>query len=64
MDAYSSTKKRAICAHELGHMLGLNHTYYSSPKTLMYYEGSSVYYDSWGIYTPQSNDISDLNLIY
>lgn len=64
MDSYTATKKLAICTHEFGHILGLAHNTYTSPRTLMYERGSGVYYDQWGISTPQTNDISDLNSIY
>jgi hypothetical protein len=64
MDAYSSAKRKAIATHELGHGLGLSHNTYTSPQTLMYEGGSSVYYDSWGISNATSTDIADLNSIY
>jgi predicted Zn-dependent protease len=64
MDNYTPEKRKAITTHELGHILGLSHNTYTSPHTLMYEGGSSVYYDQWGISSPQGNDIADLNLIY
>ena len=64
MDGFSNTKRRAIIAHEVGHILGLAHYNSSSPRSLMYYAGSSVYFDDWGIYSPQAFDVSELGLIY
>lgn len=64
MDYFTPNKIKAIITHELGHVMGLAHNTYTSPRTLMYEAGSSVYYDSWGISTPQSNDIADLNVLY
>jgi hypothetical protein len=64
MDNYTPEKRKAIITHELGHVLGLSHNTYTSPRTLMYEGGSGVYFDQWGISSPQSNDIADINLIY
>ena len=64
MDGYTPGKRKAIITHELGHVLGLSHNTYTSPRTLMYAGGSSVYYDEWGISSPQSYDVADLVLIY
>lgn len=61
MDTYSARKKRAICAHEWGHILGLAHR---SGKVLMNWEGSGTYFDQWGIFYPTTDDKNDLNVIY
>ena len=64
MDSYSITKKSAICTHEWGHVLGIAHTMSASINSLMYYGGSSVYFDDWGISSPTQYDKTQLNLIY
>ena len=61
MDAYTARKKRAISAHEWGHLLGLAHR---DGKVLMNVQGSGVYYDQWGIFYPTSADKTDLDQIY
>ena len=64
MNTYSNAKNKAICTHEWGHILGLAHYSSSSPRSLMYAQGSSIYYDQWGISSPTSFDVSELNKIY
>lgn len=63
MNAYGVTKRQAIVAHETGHALGLAHNT-TDPKTLMYYAGSSVYYDEWGIMSPQTDEKNGINNLY
>lgn len=66
MDAYSSDKKKAISTHEHGHVMGLAHNIDTSTslRSLMYKGGSSVYFDQWGIGSPTSRDITDINNLY
>lgn len=64
MNNYTASKNSAICTHEWGHILGIAHTMSNNIDSLMYYGGSSVYYDQWGIYAPTYYDVTQLNLIY
>lgn len=64
MANYSISKRSAICTHEWGHVLGIAHTMSSNIDSLMYYGGSSIYYDDWGIYSPTQYDVDQLDLIY
>lgn len=51
MDGYTSTKQKAVATHELGHALGLAHSY---SDQIMYYCSTCS-----GYTTPQSHDRSD-----
>lgn len=64
MNSFTSSKNSAICTHEWGHILGIDHTISNSEESLMYFQGSSVYYDEWGIYSPTQYDIDTLSTIY
>ncbi len=59
---YSSEKTQAVAAHEYGHVLGLAHEF-SSPRVLMY-PYLNVFYDIYGVYTPQQDDINGVNSLY
>jgi hypothetical protein len=60
MAAYGAQKKQMIFAHEAGHVFGLNHS--ANTHVLMYFD--STPYDSFGIYTPQSDDRAGVNAHY
>lgn len=68
MDSFTSEKRSAIFTHECGHVMGLAHNYYFDYrdvwKSIMYSGGSSVYYDQWGLTSPTSKDITDINYLY
>ena len=61
---YTSAKRSAICTHEWGHILGIAHTMSDDYESLMFFLGSSIYYDQWGVYSPTPYDIDTLNSIY
>ena len=64
-DTLTSSQKREVCGHELGHDLGLDDVYTTSPPQIMYYSGS--YNWARGEYTAQSGqnaDIWGVNSIY
>jgi len=64
-DTLTSSQKREVCGHELGHDLGLNDVYTTYPAQIMYYY-AQYNFDN-GIYTPQSGqdaDIWGVNSIY
>ncbi len=58
--SYGSYKVRSVVSHEFGHALSLDEY---SARVLMH-PTTSVRYDSYGIYTPQTDDINGVNYIY
>lgn len=63
-DGYSSTGKKQVVVHELGHLLGLAHagTATCSGQPIMYY--SSDRYFKCGHQNPQTDDINGANHLY
>jgi predicted Zn-dependent protease len=59
LKGYSQNKAAGVAAHELGHVLGLDHT---SGCVLMY--AYSDYRDSCGANSPKADDINGINAIY
>ena len=57
---YSSLKARSVASHEIGHILGLDHT---SVCSLMESKTSDRY-DRCGVYTPQADDLRGINNLY
>jgi predicted Zn-dependent protease len=63
---FTTTKWKAIFAHEYGHALGYaghDAGASSSSKSLMN-SSSSTYYDVWGVSTPQTRDKNHMNQMY
>ena len=56
----NTLKRKSVAAHEIGHLLGLNHV---NIRALMY-DNTSGRYDSYNISTPQQDDINGVNAIY
>lgn len=54
-------KLKAIAVHEFGHTLGLAHV--TSNKQIMFHCAACVY-NTYGYYTPQSDDKAGMNSIY
>jgi hypothetical protein len=59
---FGSTKNKALIGHELGHILGLAHCGTSTHALL--HNDLTVFYDQWGISTPQQHDVNDINTLY
>lgn len=64
-NGYVANKKRSVIAHELGHIVGLDHW---NPTTCLgrpvMFESTPGRYVSCGVYTVQSDDKSGANAIY
>lgn len=65
MNTYYATsmsygQKRVVWAHELGHGMGLNHSY---AGTVMY-SCARCTYDSYGRYSPAADDAAGMNALY
>lgn len=58
--SYATNKRISATGHELGHIIVLGH---SSGAVLMNYSTSSRY-DTYGVYTPQTDDINGVNYYY
>lgn len=56
---YNSSQKKSIAGHEIGHQLGLDHEGFA---VLM--NGSDAARFSYGVYTPQTDDVSGFFAIY
>lgn len=59
-DSYSTNKKRSVTCHELGHAVGLG----DSSGAVVMNGWTSYRYDTYGIYTPQQDDIDGVNAMY
>lgn len=57
---YSSEKTQSVQAHEFGHLLGLAH----ETGSVLMNPYTSTRYDTYGVYTPQQDDIDGINGIY
>jgi hypothetical protein len=64
-DSYTTTKRKSVWTHELGHAWGLAHWNKSAcaDVTIMQYD-TYTRYDVCGKSTPQSDDIAGVNAIY
>ena len=58
-----SGSRRSTCAHEIGHVLGLDEEPNAVLRALMY-PYHNVRWDSWRINTPQTDDVNGVNSIY
>lgn len=59
---YATNKAVSVATHELGHVLGLGDLYGSYQSLMNGY--TSTRYDSYGIYTPQQDDLDGINVLY
>lgn len=59
-DDYELNKRRSVMGHELGHMLGLAH----ETGAVLMNGYTSQRYDTYGVYTPQTDDVNGINALY
>lgn len=59
--SYPTNKIRAVLTHEIGHALGLNH---SGVAGAIMSSSAGGEYDTYGHYTPQTDDKNGINAIY
>jgi len=62
-DGWGSGARRSTCAHEIGHVLGLNEEPDVTLRALMY-PYHNIRWDIWRINTPQNDDVEGVNAIY
>lgn len=60
-DGYGANKRRSVSGHELGHSLGLWEV--TGGAELMN-KATPSRYDTYGVYTPQQDDINGVNFLY
>jgi hypothetical protein len=61
-DSYGANKRQSVAGHEAGHILTLDEE--PDPANVLMNPVTSTRYDTYGIYTPQSDDISGVNAMY
>lgn len=60
-DGYGTNKRRSVSGHELGHSVGLGEMTAGAELMNQY---TSVRYDTYGVYTPQQDDINGVKAMY
>ncbi|MGD0153730.1 MAG: matrixin family metalloprotease [Thermacetogeniaceae bacterium] len=59
-NGYSSAKRQSVSTHELGHVLGLGHS--NGARIMNPYTDSR--WDTYGVNTPQTDDLNGINAMY